>query len=88
MTDFEIIITDDQYGRGITIDDYNGISIVQVKQTDKGTYKDWCFPQVKDRQPGAKAIPWKVNIGKDRQAAIENLRSLMMMLGASLGECG
>jgi hypothetical protein len=59
-----------QYNEGISLDEYNGvISLVLAQEGEDGTiYKRWCFPQVKGKKPGAKALPWRIALGKPQEA--------------------
>lgn len=59
------ITTDEQYGSGLCLDDYNDqISICSAhKGEDDSVYLDWIFPQGKDRKPIEKSLPWKINLG-------------------------
>ena len=72
-----------KYGEGIMLEEYNDRISLVLAQKGKGngtTYKKWCFPQTKDREPAEKAIPWKIQIGRDRQEAVETLRKIAMEL--------
>ncbi len=73
--------TNTQYGNGAVLDEYNGTySLTSAKQNDKGIWMEWAFPQDRDRQPREKAIPVKVNIGENKQQAIETLRYFISIL--------
>lgn len=82
MIEDSIIITDEKYGRGIALDEYKGeYSIVSMRHADNGNnYLDWMFPQVKDRQPSEKSLPWKISLG-NKQQAVQRLRMLLDSLG-------
>ena len=67
MSEFEITIElpGSQYGECIIVDKYNdqyGLSLAK-KGTKGGTvFKQWCFPGYK-KEPGKKAVPWKLPLG-------------------------
>lgn len=75
------IETDDQYGSGLCLNKYKGeISICSAHKGDDGKiYLDWIYPQTKDRKPSEKTLPWKIGLGKAKQAA-KYLRYLAEML--------
>ncbi|MGM0377050.1 MAG: hypothetical protein ACQEQ0_09755 [Bacteroidota bacterium] len=78
MTDIKYIdIPDNQYGDAVVLEEYNGIySLVAGTTNDEGkTFKKWAFPQTKNREPGKKAIPVKVQLG-DQHSAAEILRGM------------
>ena len=71
-----------EYG-GIDIDEYKGkYSLVSGREKDGVFYKDWAFPQDKDRRPRDKAVPVKVDLGDGRDQAIKTLRHFLSALGA------
>ena len=81
FADFEY--PDDKYGSGIMLEEYNDrISLVlaQKSQGEGTVYKKWCYPQGKDRGPIEKAIPWKIQIGRDRIEAVEMLRKIAIQI--------
>ena len=73
-----IELPDSKYNEGIEIEEYNGVwSMVLAQRADDGkTYKRWCFPQVKDKKPSGKAIPWKITLGGSVQEAIDTLHAM------------
>ena len=61
----------DDYNGGIVLEEYNGVLslVAGGKGQGNGTvYKKWGFPQKKDKQPTERAIPWKIQLGNDREA--------------------
>lgn len=75
MSEFEIFfeMEGSQYGDGLMLSKYGDrYSIVAARRGKvEGTvYKDWCFPQDREKQPREKAIPLGVRIG-DRAEAIK-----------------
>jgi len=83
----EFIKTNQEYGRGVQLDEYNGVfSLIAAREgTDGKIYKEWAFPQDKDRRPRDKAIPVKVDLG-DKDQAIEALLVFLRELGWAGGE--
>lgn len=83
------VIIDDKYRRGFGIDEYDGIvALCECNYgSDDKIYAKWGFPQNKNRQPIAKAIPWKITLGYRRQA-IDRLQQLIDYLEGSMGEDG
>jgi len=77
----KFIKTNETYNEGILVDIYkNEYSLCLAEEGKDGKiYKKWMFPQVKDRQPGEKSIPWKITLGV-RQQAIQRLEQLIMMI--------
>ena len=77
---YEVFIEqeDSKYNEGVLLDYYNGqYSLVRARRGSNGTvYKDWCFPQNKDRAPGPKSLPWKITLGA-REEAISALRQIL-----------
>jgi hypothetical protein len=73
--------TSDTYNEGILLDIYQneyGLCVAE-EGSDGNIYKKWIFPQTKGREPGPKAIPWKITLGV-RQQAIQRLEQLIMMI--------
>lgn len=72
MSEFEISIEipGSQYGEVIIIEKYHdqyGL-VLGRKGTAQGTlFKKWCFPEFK-KEPGKKAVPWKIPIGNATDA--------------------
>ena len=84
MSEFELFfrVEGSKYGEGAMLNKYgDNYSIVAARESLKGgtIYKDWAFPQDKDRQPKAKAVPMGVKIG-DRNQAIGILRAMLAAL--------
>ena len=82
MIEETYIETDEQYHSGVCLNEYNTrISLCQanIGQEDKKIYLKWCFPQIKDRKPSEKSLPWKVDLGNLEQA-IEILESYLAIL--------
>ena len=75
------------YGEGTLTEEYNGqISLCSAQEGKDGkVYKRWMFPQVKDKQPSAKAIPWKITLGNSPKEALERLEFHAQMIRESLG---
>ena len=73
--------TDNQYGRGIELEEYKGVfSLVSAKESADGRiFKEWAFPQDKDKKPRDKALPIKISLG-DRKAAIKALTYILKEL--------
>ena len=71
-----------KYNDGIMLEEYHDrISLVAAyKSNGQGTAgKKWCYPQ-KDRGPAEKAIPWKIELGHDRDTAIQMLQDILRFL--------
>jgi len=81
MGDIFILQPGSKYNDGILLDYYEGeYSLVRARRGSNGTvYKSWCYPQNKDRAPGAKAIPWKVPIG-NKETALDILDQIAKAL--------
>ena len=83
MSEFEMWIPNEgsKYGDGVVLNKYGDrYSIIAARESSKdGTiYKDWCFPQDKDKQPKDKSIPLGVRLGTHK----ETIRALKAMLSA------
>lgn len=83
MSEFELFFRNgsSDYGDGVVLNKHGDTySIVTARESQNGgtVYKDWAFPQDKDRKPRAKAIPLGAKLG-NRTQAIGILRA---MLGA------
>ena len=68
MSEFDVAYeTGDDYGSLIILNKYGDrYSLICGRKSAKaeGTpWKDWCFPQDKDKKPKAKAIPMGVRLG-------------------------
>ena len=89
--EYFIIDPDSEWNEGVMIEEYNSVfSVVAAtkSKTAEGTiYKKWGFPQNKDKQPIAKAIPWKVRLGSKRRA-VEVLQQLLDALRQEAGDPG
>ena len=67
-----------EYHDCVILDEYNGkLSLCSGNVKDGEAYMRWCFPQAKDRQPGAKSIPWKITIGESKAQAIRVLEAVI-----------
>ena len=70
----DFTMTNVEYQEGVALDVYNGkISIVRAKQSDRGIWAEWAFPQVAKNTPGEKAFPMKIFLGSNINDAIETL---------------
>jgi len=88
MKDSTFCETDMQYHNGVCLELYNDeIGICRANRGKDGkVYVKYGFPQVKDRKPAEKAMPWKVVLGSKSQA-IEMLETFVSMLkGDTAGE--
>ena len=81
--------TDQQYHNGVCLDEYNGeIEICRANRGKDGkVYVKYGFPQVKDRKPAEKAMPWKVVLGTKSQA-IEMLETFVSILKGAETQTG
>ena len=82
----QFVMTSDKYKSGIQLDEYNDrFSLVQAYKSkeDGKIIQKWCFPQVKDKKPSDKSLPWKIDLGT-RDEAIEILKEMLGFLGAAL----
>jgi len=77
----DFIETDEQWHNGIALEEYNGkYSIVRAyRAKDENVYVKWGYPQ-KGKNPIEKAIPWKVELGDELQAA-EILNNFFRLIG-------
>jgi len=82
MEDKFIKIKGDEYGRGVTLQEYKGTySLVSSKEGKDGkVYSDWAFPQTRDRTHGEKAWPVKVKLGNSSAEAVQMLRLILAEL--------
>ena len=73
---------DDQYGKGIMLQEYNGTySVIAAgKGQNDVIYKKWGFPSGKDKKPISQVLPWQVKLGDSKREALETLRYLMDQL--------
>jgi len=77
-----IEIPSSKYGEGVMINEYNEeVSLVSARKAKgNGTnYMKWCFPE-RDKKPIAKAVPWKITIGKTRKEAATVLQKILAEL--------
>ena len=69
---FEIVfkIESSEYNEIVFLQEYkDNFYIVAGGESREGTnYKKWAYPQTKDREPGNKAIPVSVKIGRRHEA--------------------
>ena len=69
LSEFEISIPipNSNYGEVIIIEKYGdtySLILGRASQNSEGTvWKQWGFPQDKDKNPRPKAIPWKIPLG-------------------------
>ena len=68
--DTVIEIPGSEYGEVVIINEYNGVySLCSGREGKEGkVYKNWAFPQDKDKKPREKAIPVKVTLGDQNTA--------------------
>jgi len=84
MSEFEVTIEipNSNYGEVIIVEKYNDqYSLVLGKKGEKGgtIFKTWGYPQFK-KEPGKKAIPWKLPLG-NRDDAVKVVRALAAAFG-------
>lgn len=84
MSEFELFLRIDggEYGDGVLLNKYGDrYSLVAARESQNGgtVYKEWAFPQDKDKKPRAKAIPLGVRLG-NRTQAIGILRAALAAL--------
>lgn len=65
-----IEIEGNKYGEVVIIEEYNGkYSLCSGRVgRDGGVYKNWAFPQDKNKNPRETAVPIKINIGDEAAA--------------------
>lgn len=75
-------LPDSEYGEGVMLDEYHEKwSLVAARKAKDGkVYMSWCFPQGIDRKPKEKGVPWKVNLGNQKQA-LKTLKHFIALLG-------
>jgi len=73
-----------KYHDAVILDEYNGkIGLCSGNTgSDDKVYMRWCYPQVKDKKPGEKSIPWKITIGETKEQAIATLEFFLAELKA------
>ncbi len=77
-----------KYSDGIMLEEYHDRLSLVAAQEGKGdgtTYKRWCYPQGKDRGPLDKAVPWKIELGHNRETAIKMLKDIISFLAPGKG---
>ena len=86
MEDITIKIKSSQYNDCLQLNEYGGkISLCAAREGKDGTvWKDWAFPQDKDRKPRAKAIPVKVLLGNSEDEARATLQALLAGLDGKI----
>ena len=86
MEDITIKIKSSKWDDCLQLNEYGGkISLCAAREGKDGTvWKDWAFPQDKDRKPRAKAIPVKVLLGNSKDEAIATLRALLAGLDGKI----
>ena len=89
MKDSTFCETDQQYHNGVCLELYNDeIGICRANRGKDGkVYVKYGFPQVKDRKPAEKAMPWKVVLGSKSQA-IEMLETFVSILKGAETQTG
>ena len=73
------IETNEKYGDGFAIDEYQGeyfLTRVQRGQ-DGNLYQRWMKPFIRKDELSEKPMPWKIGLG-NKQQAIQRLEQLMM----------
>jgi len=80
--------TNEQYGNGIILEFYkDSYSLVRGYEMQDGTQrKRWGFPE-KNKEPSAKAIPWKLELGNAKEA-VEALEFFLRQLRGDVPESG
>ena len=83
MGEFEVFFKNEgsEYGDGVVLNKYGDrYSIIAARESQQGTlYKDWAFPQGKDKKPKDKAIPLGCRLGNLKET-IKTLRSMLQVL--------
>lgn len=83
MSEFELWFPTEgsKYGDGVVLNKYGDrYSILAARESKEGgtIFKEWCFPQDKDKQPRGKSIPLGVRLGNHGQT----VQTLKLMLAA------
>lgn len=83
MSEFELWFPTEgsKYGDGVVLNKYGDrYSILAARESKEGgtIFKEWCFPQDKDKQPREKSIPLGVRLGNHSQTVL----TLKKMLAA------
>ena len=84
MSEFELFFRNgsSDYGDGVVLNKHGDrYSLVAAHESQNGgtVYKEWAFPQDKEKKPRAKAIPLGVRLG-NRTQAIGILRAALAAL--------
>jgi hypothetical protein len=84
MSEFELFfrVEGGQFGEGVLLDKYGDrYSLVSAHESQNGgtVWKEWAFPQNKEKKPKDKAIPLGVRLG-NRIQAIGILRAALAAL--------
>lgn len=89
MAEWEIFVrnSESQYNDGVMVNEYGDtVSLVSAREGKNGQiYKDWCFPQDKDRKPKERSIPMGVRLGTKKNAVAMLLQALAA-LGYNAGQ--
>ena len=90
MSEFELFlkIEGSQYGDGVLLDKYGDrYSLVSARESKNGgtVWKQWAFPQTKDKKPMDKAVPMGVRLG-NREQAIQILKQALAALSDRSGQ--
>ena len=72
-------------GEVIMLEAYKGTwSLVLAKASNDGkVYKRWCYPEKRDGSElvaALKSIPWKIELGKSNEEALNTLRHIAKFL--------
>lgn len=83
MAEFEVFFKNESsdYGDGFVLNKYGDrYSLVSAREAKSGTvYKDWCFPQDKDKKPREKSVPMGVRLGTYTET-VEALNRVLQVL--------
>lgn len=80
------IMTESRYSQGVVLEEYNGAySLVSAKQTDTGTYTQWCRPRVGKEKYSETAVPMGVRLG-DKAQAVTVLERFVQMLKRGMAQ--
>jgi len=87
MSEFEIFIRNEgsEYGDGFVLNKYGDRYSLIAAREGKGDgtlWKEWAFPQGKDKQPREKAIPLGVRLGNRVQAIAALRKAIAALEGA------
>ena len=72
------ILTDEQYNRGIRVEEYKGVySLVSARESNDGViYNQWCKPQTGKNAYASSDVPMAVKLG-ELDGAIHTLREIL-----------